>query len=699
MAYLVIDDFRLGMDRRKKRVSGKPGMLWTGKNGHITRGGDFERRKKFVSKYTLPTAATKGLATVGGQLYVFGAGATPGGMPAGVNYQRLQHPSSGTAVISKIKSVTSFSGKLYVVAEFDDGNTYHYYDGTRVTAWDTIASAVSSNNAVATALAAKIDADSRYAASAASNVVTITAQTAGVPYTISASTVNGGSTNDQNITLNETQANITGAAEVLSTATLTITGGTSNPGVNKLSSVTIDGVEVLGSAVDWTTSNSATATAIAAQITSYSSSPEYTAVAAGNVVTISAAAGTGSGPNGFVVADTPAGDLTLTSSGVMAGGSPAASSQAQITEATVSGTFESADIFTITLDGTDFVVSGGAAGTGTFALTFQQKVYSVTNSLLYFSALSSATAWGSGIGNGFINMSNQNEGNETLTAIEEYQGKLAIFSRNGIRIWRTDVDPELNTFEQTIQNTGTNSPRSVMPYGNIDVFYLDDSGIRSIRARDSSNAPAVNDVGVAIDSFVQEFVNSAGVSESDVQNAVSEIEPTDGRYLLAIQQRIFVFSYFPGSKINAWSYYDLSDELGEGDVIEELLKLNRQLFLRSGDTVYLYGGDAGTTYPSADEIECEAALPFLGVNSIATFKGLQGLDIMGENVWDIFLLTDPNDEDVEIPAGKTTGTTVSQPRNVIQAVKSVFAPRLVCNTAGYASISSLVIHYKAEEAG
>jgi len=419
----------------------------------------------------------------------------------------------------------------------------------------------------------------------------------------------------------------------------------------------------------------------------------------GNVVTITAAAGTGAGPNSFVIGTTPAGNLTLTSSGVMAGGSPATSNQSQIYTATIGGTFVAADIFTITIDGTDFVVSGGAAGTGTWALTFQQKIYSVTNSLLYFSALSNAIAWGSGTGNGFINMSNQNEGNETLTTIQEYQGKLAVFSRNNIRVWRTDVDPELNTFEQTIQNSGTNSPKSVKPYGNIDVFYLNDSGIRSIRARDSSNAPAVNDVGVAIDTFVREFIESDAVSEADLQDAVSEIEPVDGRYMLAIARRIFVFSYFPGSKINAWTYYDLEDEIEAEVNIEDMLQVNRQFYLRAGDHIYLYGGDAGTTYPDDDEILCEAALPFLAVNSPATFKGFKGIDVIAENVWTLSMLTDPNDEDVEIDMGKTVGTTVSQPRHVFQDVKPIFAPRLVCSKAGYACLSSLAIHYKAEEAG
>src|SRR3546814_10899867 len=84
--------------------------------------------------------------------------------------------------------------------------------------------------------------------------------------------------------------------------------------------MTFDGVDILGSAVDWTGSNSATATAVAAQINSNTSSPEYSATASGPTVIISAATGTGDGPNGFVVDGTVGGNVTLGNKVNMAGG-------------------------------------------------------------------------------------------------------------------------------------------------------------------------------------------------------------------------------------------------------------------------------------------------------------------------------------------------------------------------------------------
>jgi hypothetical protein len=113
---------------------------------------------------------------------------------------------------------------------------------------------------------------------------------------------------------------IPAVVEVLATGTFTITGGTSSPGVNKVNAVMVNGVDVLGAAVDWVTSHADTATAVAAQITSFASTPNYTAAAVGAVVTITAVAGSGATPNGFVVSPTVAGDVTVGSITNMSGG-------------------------------------------------------------------------------------------------------------------------------------------------------------------------------------------------------------------------------------------------------------------------------------------------------------------------------------------------------------------------------------------
>lgn len=89
-------------------------------------------------------------------------------------------------------------------------------------------------------------------------------------------------------------------AEVLSTGTVTLTGGASG----SVDSITVDGIELLEAAVPFNTSLSQTATDVADAINKGISSPEYTASASGAVITISAMRGSGAAPNGFTVAST-----------------------------------------------------------------------------------------------------------------------------------------------------------------------------------------------------------------------------------------------------------------------------------------------------------------------------------------------------------------------------------------------------------
>jgi hypothetical protein len=104
-------------------------------------------------------------------------------------------------------------------------------------------------------------------------------------------------------------------AEVLSTGTVTLTGGASG----SVNTVTVNGVNLIPSgAVAFNTSLTQTAADLAAAINNDQSSPEYTASSLGAVVTISAMPGSGAAPNTFVVT---ASLTTITATfGNMAGG-------------------------------------------------------------------------------------------------------------------------------------------------------------------------------------------------------------------------------------------------------------------------------------------------------------------------------------------------------------------------------------------
>lgn len=691
MPYIQVQDVRHGMDRKRdQRVVGDLGTAWTIKNGHLSRGGDIQRRKKFVKQSGAFPSTTSGLYAINKTLYTTGySAAQAGNVPPGVTHLLTQHPTPATP-IRRTLDAKGFDGKLYAVIEFTDGNIYHYYGTARVTDWDTLSASIGSNNALAAALAAAIDNSSAVSTSFAGNVITITSSTAGIPFTISQNTVNNGFNPNQSITLAQTQPNVVAASEILAKATLTITGGTANPGINSLLTVTIDGVDILGASVDYDTSNSVTAAAIAAQINTFTSSPDYTATSSGPTVTISALAGTGAAPNGFVVTTTKSGDLTETHQATLSGGVTSTSAAAQVYTATIGGTFETADQFTITINGESFTLTGGASGTGTSVLTFKKKLYSTASANLYFSALNAPTQWISGTDYGFINMASQTAGQENLTVAEEYQGLMVIFSENNIRIWSISEDSSANVFIQTLQNTGTIAPRSVIPYGSNDVFYLSSSGIRSIKARDSSNAAYVSDVGTPIDTHIRDYMSS--LTQEEVRDAVGIVEPIDGRFWLGIKNRIYVLSYFPSAKISAWSYYEVDFD------IKNFAKVGDQIYVRGTDSdgidyLYLYGGFNNATYPAKNEDICTIELPYFSASDPAGNKHLFGFDIVGINSWNVDLLPDPNNDQITVSLGIATGVTYGQPRFGVDGITPLFALTLTCSEAGPATMSALAMHY------
>jgi hypothetical protein len=81
----------------------------------------------------------------------------------------------------------------------------------------------------------------------------------------------------------------------------------------------------------------------------------------------------------------------------------------------------------------------------TSLLTFGEKMYGTSGSVLYFSNIDAPSeldrhSISPNIGAGFKNMANQSAGSESLTALGKYQNFMAVFARRNTQIWSLDVD-------------------------------------------------------------------------------------------------------------------------------------------------------------------------------------------------------------------------------------------------------------------
>jgi hypothetical protein len=667
---------------------------------------------------------TSSVIQVGGTPIMSAAFTTPGGTTT----------ANAASVASAINSYTSTSGftassNAAIVTVFAplgsssiwSGKTVNYFNGAtgvtttmvggpRVLAWDTISGNSGNNSGIASDIATKINLDPYFTATASESTITITGKTAN-SFTVTPSVVNGGAVNDQTVTVATTQTVTSGVSASVSLnvykvaypGTITIS---KNPSYENIPIVSIP------------TAPTETATRDALVAAINSSNTGFTATTStGNFFTLYAPSNYGIAGNSTFIGwdghwDGTSGsflypNLTggqITGVALLSGGSDA---KPQITTATIGGTFEAGDTYLLVLyiPSLNYSVTYKHASYSTsvakIARTFGTKVYTTANSLLYFTDINNPSSYSylstplTPNGSGFINLSNQDSGFETLQGLGIYQGKLAVLSRRAVQIWGMDPDPTKNLAQQTLKNIGTFAPRSVTNFGDIDVFFLSDSGIRSLRARDASNYAAISDVGTNIDDLILSDLSL--LDEKTKSNAVGVIEPKDGRYWLAVGPKIYVYSYFPTPGIAAWSTYE------PGFTVTHFAYANSQIYARATNnngtsSVYLYGGTDGKTY---DNSQVEVILPYLDAGKPAHTKSLQAIDLTCLGTWDIFAGCDTTVPDIKDFVATVNQSTFDLSRIQAAGIGTHIGIRMTTNTqySGPAKIGNFAAHFDINDAG
>lgn len=683
MTYILVEDFRGGLDTRKMAVTSPAGTLQELINAHITRGGEIEKAQAFQKVKDIEPFMTFGLLGTPNGFMVFGSedlsaiyinNVINSNPP--IRYQRL---TAGSATMERVLSTELYDGKAYVIAGFDDGTIHHFYDTVEVTDWYSAQGRATfsitggtSNEATAgqgsfkltngfigdTVSAVTVDGVNLLTSTIIFNSGdTLQNLLSNIANNINANTGVSGYTASwvgNTITLNSVALGSGPNGDIVAvtaTGTLTVSnivniaGGTD---ASQITSLKVNAVSIIDTSVVWSGSNSQTADALVAATRSYSATSGYTAYAYGQDVFIVKNVD-GAGANGQAVDIVVTGAITITpSSGI--------------------------------------TIQNGAAGPskyepGRFAKTIDQKMYVLSNSVMHYSAIGLPTDFDSGTGSGFDNLATAASGSENLIALANYFENVAIFSRNNVHIWNVDADPDLNLQLQVLNNTGTIAAKSVIEFGDNDVFYLSESGIRSLRARDSSNAAFVNDVGVAIDSLIQAEIRA---DEEAAALAAGILEPRDSRYMLAIKDKLFVFSFFPTSKVSAWSKYE------PGFVITEWAYKGQVVLCRSGDSIYRFGGAASQVY---DASPVTVVLPFLDAGDPAAIKSWTGLDVACEGTWAIYASFNPQDPDNFTLMARITDSTFANENIPIEGTSSHISLKFVCESDEYARLGKVAIHY------
>ncbi len=364
----------------------------------------------------------------------------------------------------------------------------------------------------------------------------------------------------------------------------------------------------------------------------------------------------------------------------------------------VVGTFNVGDKFNVQLGDNNYGYFYMPQGVTSAVLTLKRKVYAAGDSLLNFSAIDSPTSWDqeNAIGAGFVNLLNEYTGEEPLTGLSVYNTMLAVFSRRGIQIWQVDVDPSRNSQYQVLDNIGAVAPRSILQVGDADVFFLSDTGVRSLRSRNINNTAQSSDVGEPIDPIVVERMRALG--DAEAAKAVSVMDPVDGRYWLALGDEILVHSNYRSNKVSAWTMYR------PGFAVTDFVVDGNRVYARSdGNRLFLYGGDDGATYDSSAVLASNPAyilLPYLNAGTPATRKTFTALDATVEGQWDFSIGTNPEVPGSFDPIARLWAPSIDMQRIPLDGASGVaFALKISVAGGGYARLSNVIMHYTANEAG
>lgn len=654
MGYTVVKSFERGIDTRRMIDTTEPGALLDAVNCHVTRGGELEKRAAFSVIGTFPSNSVGMYAALLGEIHTWGSDAAASGpLPPNTTYHSIPHLDGAELV--KILSVEEFSGKLYVIALYDDGSIYHWYDNQRIDVFVPVPTTPPSGGDPPTPPGGGLQS--------------------GMPRAVFYIESWGDPANYP------TEAGLYTA--FLNPAVYT---GVYYP-LYAMDAIDPEWGYPYSSAPDmipFDSSQVAMAAKFMDAINAFQATSNVRCTVVGNKVTIWVNEIT-TAYNGWT--------LTL---GFLAGAG--ATGGAFINYTLTPGVWGDGPV---TLVGGQSPPPPGSLrhdvpelrdppspeplNKGTFVLAHNRKLYCVQRSILNFSGNNNATRWDEdAFGAGYIDHTLIGEGTPILVSIADYGGDLAVFGVRDIFIWHMDPDPTKNFKRQALHRTGTTSPHSTCAFGESEVMYLNRTGIRSLRSRSGIDSAFAADIGNNIDALVVAKVKTL-TAEQLLDNVWADIEPRSGRLWMALHDTIYVLSFFPQNQVTAWTVYDASDA-----PVDMMNSSGDSLYWRSGDSLICYGNLSGDEY---DDCEAMARFPYIDGGKNATSKNWQGIDLAALGTWQVKASFDPTQPATLDLIANIIKSTYAQQKIAMNGASPAVSLELRSSYVGPARIGNATLHY------
>jgi hypothetical protein len=187
-----------------------------------------------------------------------------------------------------------------------------------------------------------------------------------------------------------------------------------------------------------------------------------------------------------------------------------------------------------------------------------------------------------------------------------------------------------------------------------------------------------------IDSLVREKI-AALTAYQKRYNVWALVEPRSGRLWMALYDQIFVLTFYPSSRISAWTYYDATEA-----PVEYLISSDDSVYWRSGDNIMIYGGEEGDEY---DDTEGLARIPYIDADKPATSKNWSAIDAAIYGTWTVRGSFDPTLPTALDLLATITKSTYQQQKIAINGESPALSLELKTTFVGPAKIGNASLHY------
>lgn len=328
--------------------------------------------------------------------------------------------------------------------------------------------------------------------------------------------------------------------------------------------------------------------------------------------------------------------------------------------------------------------------------TQSSKIFSPQDDVVRFSATNRPRDWSTQDDAGFIPSGMQSPQSQEVTAIDEYHGRMVIFTESGAQIWTTDPDPAEMSLFDNFPGLGTIF-RLASASSAGDLYFLTPVGVRSFTVAAGATNIAAGDVGVAIDPLVQ--AKMAG------ETPLAFYYPGQGQYWLCFGNEVFVLSHSRQGKAGAWSRYVFPY------AITDATTLDGELYLRSDDDYIvrvdesLYDDpDPDGAVPWFDTLAFPVTIwfPYLDCGSPGYNKRLQAVDVVGYGEFSVSIGYDQVDASVNTyttPWNPGVGDTVRGGRIPMSVSGPSFALKLEYEGGEHVQLNAAALYLQDNGGG